>query len=248
MEPQDEGDRAIEELRELLLTQFTVLNDLQGRITCQTFILAQNNIPDDSAAAFDDLDDEELTNNSGINNATVREETAAANTLHPPEKRPLAIPSNWENQDNPYRAVELDLRIKQADKCIQALRDAIADKSFQYSHVIRVAPRKGVRTRARAAIAKLNVMIAHHAHVYAKCRLAMTKLNADSGTLKKYPILMKEHLKSSTALLNPNEPGSTRIQLSWIWKAAASDTGTESQALRECEHHPQFLIFFIDSF
>jgi hypothetical protein len=130
--------------------------------------------------------------------------------------------------------VELNLRIQQADKCLQALRDNIADKSFQYSHVIRVAPRKGVRTRGRGAITKLNGIIAYHARVYERCRRAMTMLGADQAILKKYPILLKEHLKSSTALLNPNEPGSTRLQLSWIWRSAAGGIGDSSESLLEC--------------
>src|SRR5271156_7019067 len=99
------------------------------------------------------------------------------------------MPSTWGSGDNMYRQVELQLRLKQADKCLQALRDSIADKSFQYSHVIRVAPRKSVRTRARATIAKLNHVIAYQCRVYARCRAAMVILGADATTLNKYQIL-----------------------------------------------------------
>lgn len=240
-EPRDDDERKIEQLRKLLLTQFTVLNDAQNQITRQAFILGQNDMMDSVAAAFDDLDDEDTTeletSTTSMNNDISGEyDTAAPGSLDQPETHPLGLPSNWVNQDNPYRAVELDLRIKQAENCLLSLRDAIADKSFQYSHVIRVAPRKGVRTRSRAAIVKLNDTIAYHARVYGKCRQAMLRLHADAAILTKYPPLLREHLKSSTALLNPNEPGSTRIWLSWIWKAAASDTGTSSEALKECEH------------
>ena len=61
-----------------------------------------------------------------------------------PERRPLPIPSNYLSAGNIYRTVELDLRIQQAARSLHILRDLIADKSFQFSHVIRVAPRKGV--------------------------------------------------------------------------------------------------------
>ena len=125
-----------------------------------------------------------------------------------------------------YRQVELQLRLKQAEKCLQALWDTIADKSFQYSHVIRVAPRKGVRTRARATIIKLNFEITLHCHVYAKCRVAMVRLGASETILSKYHILLKEDVKSSSAILNPNEPGSSRHQLSWIWQTGDSIQGS----------------------
>ena len=131
-----------------------------------------------------------------------------------------------------YRQVELQLRLKQADKSLQALRDTIADKSFQYSHVICVAPRKGVRTRAQATITKLNFQIALHCHVYAKCRAAIARLGTDEVVLNKYCILLKEDVKSSSAILNPNEPGSTRHQLSWIWQTGDSIQGS---GIRECK-------------
>jgi hypothetical protein len=53
--------------------------------------------------------------------------------------------------------------------------------------------------------------------------------------LDKYKILLKEHLKSSTALLNPNQPGSTRIQLSWIWQTAGDVGGETPESMRECK-------------
>jgi hypothetical protein len=235
-EPREDDQKIIEQLRQLLLSQFTVLNDLQNRITSHIFILAHSSISDSSPAAFDDLDDEDSAVSGSVPEEPTNDSTTAE-SLKPPETRPLSIPSNWLNQNNPFRAVELDLRVKQAEKCLQALRDTIADKSFQYSHVIRVAPRKGVRTRARGAIAKLNWMISYHARVYERCRNAMTKLGAEAAILSKYPILLKHDLKSSTALLNPNDPGSTHLTLSWIWRPAVSARGESSAALRECKQH-----------
>ena len=61
-----------------------------------------------------------------------------------PEWRPLPIPSNYSSAGNIYHAVELDLHIQQAVRSLHILRDSIADKSFQFSHVICIAPRKGV--------------------------------------------------------------------------------------------------------
>jgi len=127
------------------------------------------------------------------------------------------------------------LCIKQAAASLAALRDLIAEKSFQYSHVLRVAPRKGVRTHACSVIAQLNHRIGYHCRVYNRCREAMEKLEADNITLQTYQILQSQDIRSSTALLNPNEPGSTRHQLSWIWQSGLSSTPTNSEGLRECK-------------
>ena len=154
-----------------------------------------------------------------------------------PEERLIVLPSNSGSRHASHRDEELKLRMTQAKQSLQALRDAIADKSFQYSDVIRVASRKSVNTRARATIAKLNYKIAFHARVYGRCRQAMGTLDADDVTLQKYQILLKEHLRSSAALLNPNQPGSTRMQLSWIWKTADGGSHQTPDALRECELH-----------
>ena len=212
-------------------------------------IPAHAGISDSDAAAWDNLDDNEPeadTNEPHMGDMQVHQPahtpldslasyTAAAALQQSPETRVLSIPSNWVTQDQRYSPIELHLRLKQADQCLQALRDTIADKSFQYSHVIRVAPRKGVRTRARGAIAKLNCQIAYHARVYGRCCQAMERLGADDAILNKYKVLLKDDLRSSTALLNPNEPGSTCLTLSWIWLTAANDVGTGPQSLKECK-------------
>ena len=47
----------------------------------------------------------------------------------------------------------------------------------------------------------------------------LVALNCGESILHKYCILMKEDLKSSTAILKPNQPGSTNLKLSWIWQS-----------------------------
>ena len=92
-------------------------------------------------AAFDDLDDEGPSNDSIDDSESTQTAAApAADLPQLPEDRQIALPSNSGLGDPGYCEIELGLRVTQADKSLQALRDAIADKSFQYSHVIRVAP------------------------------------------------------------------------------------------------------------
>jgi hypothetical protein len=110
-------------------------------------------IPVDDPAAFDNMDDiEGESRDAQVGVMLTRAQTAArvlqSETMPPIERQQLSIPSAWSSIESPYQVLELNLRICQANHTIQALRDSIADKSFQYSHVIRVAPRKSVQTRA----------------------------------------------------------------------------------------------------
>ena len=240
MEPREDDRKEIERLRQLLNGQLDVVDTMQKRAT-PDFFAPDNNMPDENPAAFDDLDAsqsrEQPIENPNIPMTRARMATAAAGEdsgVVTPERRMLSIPSTWQSSHNPYRLVELDLRTKQAAKTLQALRDTIADKSFQYSHVIRVAPRKGVRTRAHGIIANLNYLIEYYCRVYGRCHQAMVRLDATPATLSRYRILLKEDVRSSTALLNPNEPGSTRMKLSWVWQTGPDDSESSPAALYEC--------------
>lgn len=108
-----------------------------------------------------------------------------------------------------------------AEEQLNHIRNLIAEKSFQFSHVIRVSPRKGVTTRARAAVRKLNNQIAEHCRFYSRCRSSLVILGAETSTLSQLKVLNPVDVIASTAVLNPNEPGSTRIKLSWIWQTSA---------------------------
>jgi hypothetical protein len=107
-----------------------------------------------------------------------------------------------------------------AETHLNRIRDLIAEKSFQYSHVIRVSPRKGVNTHSRAAVKKLNLQISIHCRFYTQCWSRLETLGADPATLQQFRKLTTDDVKASTAIVNPNEPGSTQLKLSWIWQTA----------------------------
>jgi hypothetical protein len=135
------------------------------------------------------------------------------------EDQLIALPSNGNATQN-YAQLELSHRISHANHHLNRIRDLIAEKSFQYSHVIRVSPRKGVNTHSRAAVKKLNLEISVHCRLYTQCRSRLNTLGADPATLFRFRKLTAEDVKASTAIVNPNEPGSTQLKLSWIWQTA----------------------------
>lgn len=141
---------------------------------------------------------------------------ATQEDMVPVEKQTLHIPSN-QNVTPRHDDVELALRKNQARSHLHQLRELIAEKSFQYSDVMRKAPRKGVRTRARGTLKGINTQISFHCQVYSNCRERLIQLGADELTMQSFRELKKEDVKASTAVLKPNTRGSTTLKLSWIW-------------------------------
>jgi len=137
----------------------------------------------------------------------------------PIEKQIISLPSNG-NVGREYVPLEINQRIEHADHHLGRIRDLIAEKSFQFSHVIRVAPRKAVNTRSRAEVKKLNLQISIHCRLYTQCRARLLKLGAPSETTNRFQVLTTEDVIASTAIVKPNESGSTKIKLSWIWQTS----------------------------
>ena len=135
------------------------------------------------------------------------------------ENQIIPLPSNG-NIGPEYTNLEIYHRISHADHHLNRIRDLIAEKSFQFSHVIRVAPRKAVNTRSRAEVKKLNLQISVHCRLYTQCRARLIKLGAILETDDRFQILTVEDIKASTAIINPNEQGSTQVKLSWIWQSS----------------------------
>jgi hypothetical protein len=188
-----------------------------------------HHIEDTDTSTFDDLDDEEPDSAQPPSSNQVAQ--TPLGEILPIHSRLIPMPSTSDSPSPDHCMVELNLRRQLAAQLLNSLREVIADKSFQYSHIIRVAPRKIIRTRARSAITKLNNRISLYCRAYSRCRAAMIRLGADQETLARFKVLSKQDIKCSTALLNPNQPGSSSLQLSWIWQVGSQ---TSTQATREC--------------
>ncbi|KAF9486700.1 hypothetical protein BDN71DRAFT_1342710, partial [Pleurotus eryngii] len=60
----------------------------------------------------------------------------------------------------------------------------------------------------------------------------MMTLKADNTILRKFKKLSKADIKSNTYVVNPNQPGSTTLNLSWIWHVGRDDESAPA-ALQE---------------
>jgi len=138
--------------------------------------------------------------------------------LTPIERKNIVLPSNGNVETNASASdIEIKYRIWQAKTQLNQLRDLIADISFQFSHVIRGQIRKNIRTRSQKRVKSLHNQLTLHARIYARCRNHLVALNCGQSILGQYRVLTREDLHSSTAILDPNQPGSTSLKLSWIW-------------------------------
>ena len=200
--PSHVDQEIIDEKREALAAMFVQLTDLQSAAG-----IIENKGKEKAV-----LDDE--TEYDDYEEPTVK----AVTHLTPIERKTIVLPSNGNVESNPSASdLEIKFRKMQAHSQLNRIRDLIADISFQFSHVIRGQIRKNIRTRSQKRVKSLHNELTLHARIYTRCRNHLVALDCGHSTLGQYRELKKEDLKSSTAILEPNQPGSTSLKLSWIW-------------------------------
>ena len=231
--PWEETGREVERLRQKLSAELLLLESLRSAYTDDGIISPEvfgDKKADESADEFNDLDDEE---HSGPDQDVPRS-LPLVEDRQLPECKTLILPSTHMPDAHLLRRAEFALRIAQVKQNLVAIREAVAEKSFQYCHVMWSAPTKSVRTRARASISKINAQISYCCRVYGRARAALVLLNADEEVLHKFRVLSKEDVRASTAILNPNIEGSSSLRLTWIWQMQPGQVGLTSEAMQEC--------------
>jgi hypothetical protein len=165
----DEGD--IKQLQESLHAEFAALELLSKSIPGISGI-GQNPRADPTPSVFDDLDDDD----EGIQQQGIQiphyegEMVPEADEAVPIQLIPITMPSTLQLPPaHPYCVLELGIRKTQANQHLNALKEVIADKSFQYSHVIRPPTSRAMQSRARSAIGKFNDKISFHCRIYTRC-------------------------------------------------------------------------------
>ena len=196
--PQEQ--ETIDEKRGALVAMFAQLKDLQMAAGIVENRAKETPIGDNETE-YDEYEDSTIPTSS---------------SLSPIERKVLVIPSNGNLETN-VSHLEIKFRTRQAQTELNYIRDLIADISFQFSHVIRSQHRKNVRTRSQKRIKSIHNQLTLHARIYSRCRNHLVALKCGQTILRQYRVLTKEDLKSSTAILDPNQPGSTSLRLSWIW-------------------------------
>jgi hypothetical protein len=161
----------------------------------------------------------------------------------PPVERDILTMLLNGNVLGTLRELELHHHTRQACHEVDQLRDIVADISFQYSHVVHGAICRSVWMTAQKHIKSLHQDLVLDARIYTRCRSRLMFLKCDEHVLWIFRVLKRSDLKASTAILWPNIPGSSSLQLSWIWQteqwllfganANATDPATPASLL-EC--------------
>ncbi|KAF9494656.1 hypothetical protein BDN71DRAFT_1590295 [Pleurotus eryngii] len=157
-----------------------------------------------------DVDDEESSDEADVPTVLTAAVASPPLAKHPTTASPshtgahlhaenviIPLPSTVPQCAAQLRSHELRLRERQADALLKSLRKIIAEKSMLYSHTLRGAGRQLIKTRSRD--------------------------RADDTILRKFKELSKADIKSNTYVVNPNQPGSTTLNLSWIWHVGQDD-------------------------
>ena len=181
-EPKEEAVLEVEHLRQSLTPDLVLINSMQPTVNSQE-ALSRSIFHDAAEHLFNNLED----NNEGggadadaYSNADVNFSSAVGRLEFddniPPEQKSLHLPSSHLPSSDPLSKSELSLRIKQAGRYLAAIREAVAEKSYQYSHVIRAAPSKVVETRSRAVVKRISEEISFWSKVYCRAQSAMIRL------------------------------------------------------------------------
>jgi hypothetical protein len=189
-----------------------------------------NDDPDD-ADDIDDPDGGPPESDDGV---------VEADTLEP-EHVPIMLPSTFGIQrciDVNMRDAaekELTLRQGQANDSLQGLRYAIGHKSFLFRTKLRAATSKVQKLRSWDDIGGVTGTVQQHARVYRRARKALIRLGASDAIMKKYQVLKPEHLKSSTAIVDPNARGQRNAKLAWFWSHDVAGDSFNNDLMKECE-------------
>ena len=228
-DPREEARLEVERLRQCLTTDLILLQSSQPAFDQQ--VTLPPNIYD-AEDSFDDIEDEDQEPDADADAAS---QLPQADDVTQLEQKSLHLPSSHLPNEHPLCQSELFLRIKQASRCLAAIREAVAEKSFQYSHVIRSAPSNAVQTRSRGVVRRISEQICYFSKVYCRARSAMCRLGANDQIMSTFRELKRVDVKASTAILDPNIPGSSSLCLSWIWETGSRNAGSTPVAMRECE-------------
>ena len=152
-------------------------------------------------------------------------------------KSPVKLPhklmkSHWNSLTNLWNHIEIvwqtyEIALKLSDKLMKSHYEMVPTKNetfhnrvWHYTHssagtclfiIIKVV------TTSWGTIKGINSQISLRCQVYSHCRSQLIELGTDDETMTQFRELKKEDIRASTAILTPNTPRSTSLQLSWIW-------------------------------
>ncbi|KAG1867501.1 hypothetical protein C8R48DRAFT_747361 [Suillus tomentosus] len=128
--------------------------------------------------------------------------------------------------------LEMSLREGQANDALHNLRIYLCNKAILFRTTVRQANSQALKTRAWSQVTSVQQAVSLHASIYTKTRKQMMKLEPGQDQLQKYKPLLREQLKISTAVGDPNARGQRNESLAWFWSVEV-DLGGPDQSWNE---------------
>ncbi|KAG1765179.1 hypothetical protein EV702DRAFT_1051123 [Suillus placidus] len=128
--------------------------------------------------------------------------------------------------------LEMSLREGQANDALQNLHIHLCNKAILFQTTVRQAKSQALKTRAWSQVTSVQQAVSLHASIYTKTRKQMMKLEPGQEQLQKYKPLLREQLKISTAVGDPNARGQRNESLAWFWSIEV-DLGGPDQSWNE---------------
>src|SRR6267154_1214912 len=159
----------------------------------------------------------------------------------PPELTVIPLPSNIGiNRCSQLVALdlipqEMSLREGQANDALHNLRVNLSDKAILLRTVVRKAGSQSRSTRAWSQVKSVENKVSLCASIYQKSRKQMIKLGVEDHLMEKYEPLLREHLKVTTAVADPNARGQRNESLAWFWSVDFDSTGPDGDWMNERE-------------
>ncbi|KAG1735761.1 hypothetical protein EDB19DRAFT_1574614, partial [Suillus lakei] len=130
---------------------------------------------------------------------------------------------------------ELALQEGQANDALHNIRVHLADKAVIFHTTVRMAKSQAMSTRAWAQVHSVDRVVSINVSTYSKYWTQLANLSADDKFLERYCPLLKEHLKVSMVVADPNTRGQRNNTLAWFWSMDVEGDSHNSDWLNECE-------------
>jgi hypothetical protein len=131
--------------------------------------------------------------------------------------------------------LEMSLREGQANDALHNLRIHLCNKAILFRTTVRQAKSQALKTRAWSQVTSVQQAVSLHASIYTKTRKQMMQLEPGQDQLQKYKPLLREQLKISTAVGDPNARGQRNESLAWFWSVEVDLGGSDHSWNEECE-------------
>ncbi|KAI6007908.1 hypothetical protein EDC04DRAFT_2907519 [Pisolithus marmoratus] len=112
---------------------------------------------------------------------------------------------------------ERELRIRQANDCLDQLRTDLGNKAMLYRQNFRTANSTREGTRTKKEIQKVVARVNKHVRSYQRARQAILRLDPDGNMAEKYQEILPEDLAVSKEVTEENRFGQGTSKLAWFW-------------------------------